>query len=89
MTARQRGVARKAAPTAVPDPLIAAPADAIEEAHAVAALVPPEARAQMIAEAAYYRAEARGFEPGRELDDWFEAEMQIDRLLAAELGLAS
>jgi hypothetical protein len=33
-----------------------------------------EARRQRIAEAAYYRAERRGFEPGRELDDWCEAE---------------
>jgi hypothetical protein len=55
----------------------------------VAALVPPEARAQMIAEAAYYRAEARGFEPGRDLEDWLEAEAQIDRLLEIELVVAS
>ena len=31
----------------------------------------------MIAEAAYYRAEKRGFEPGHELADWFEAESDI------------
>jgi len=36
----------------------------------------------MIAEAAYYIAERRGFEPGAELDDWLEAENEIDRLLA-------
>lgn len=30
-----------------------------------------------IAEAAYYRAEKRGFEPGHELDDWLAAEMEI------------
>jgi Protein of unknown function (DUF2934) len=28
----------------------------------------------LIAEAAYYRAEKRGFEPGHELDDWLAAE---------------
>jgi hypothetical protein len=89
MAVRQRGSARASAPIAVPDPLIAAPADAVEEAHAVAALVPPEVRAQMIAEAAYYRAEARGFEPGWDLEDWLEAEAQIDRLLAVELVVAS
>lgn len=33
---------------------------------------------QMIAEAAYYRAQARGFAPGRELDDWLEAEAEVD-----------
>jgi len=33
-------------------------------------------RAFRIAETAYYKAEARGFEPGRELDDWLEAEAE-------------
>lgn len=32
---------------------------------------------QMIAEAAYYRAEKRNFEPGYELQDWLEAEQAI------------
>jgi hypothetical protein len=35
-------------------------------------------RESMIAEAAYYRAERRGFAPGRELDDWLAAEREID-----------
>ena len=30
-----------------------------------------------IAVNAYYRAEKRGFEPGHELDDWREAELEI------------
>jgi len=46
--------------------------------------VEPEEREAMIAEAAYYRAEARGFEPGHELEDWLAAESEIDRLLEAE-----
>jgi len=29
-----------------------------------------------IATAAYYKAEARGFIPGQELDDWLEAEAE-------------
>ncbi|MFA6051488.1 MAG: DUF2934 domain-containing protein [Methylobacter sp.] len=29
-----------------------------------------------IAEIAYYKAESRGFEPGHELEDWFEAESE-------------
>lgn len=33
-----------------------------------------EDRLAYIATAAYYRAEARGFVPGQELDDWLEAE---------------
>ena len=30
-----------------------------------------------IAEYAYYRAENRGFEPGYELEDWYEAEREF------------
>jgi len=36
----------------------------------------------MIAIAAYFLAEARGFAPGGEESDWLRAERQIDRLLA-------
>jgi hypothetical protein len=43
--------------------------------------VDPEARRLMIAQAAYYRAEQRGFEPGHELEDWLEAEARIDLLI--------
>jgi hypothetical protein len=35
-------------------------------------------RQRMIADAAYYRAQARGFEPGYELEDWLQAEADID-----------
>lgn len=35
----------------------------------------------MIATAAYFRAQMRGFEPGAELQDWLEAEAEIDRLI--------
>ena len=37
----------------------------------------------MVAEAAYYRAEKRGFAPGKELDDWLEAEKEIEALTRA------
>lgn len=37
------------------------------------------ARHARIAIAAYYRAERRGFAPGREIDDWLEAEREVDR----------
>jgi len=37
-------------------------------------------RRQMIAEAAYFRAEQRGFEPGNEMHDWLQAEADIERL---------
>jgi hypothetical protein len=35
-------------------------------------------RHQRVSEAAYYRAERRGFAVGYELEDWFEAEKEID-----------
>jgi hypothetical protein len=34
-------------------------------------------RQAKIAVAAYFIAEKRGFEPGRELDDWFAAEVEL------------
>jgi hypothetical protein len=34
---------------------------------------------RQIAEAAYYRAQERGFEPGREEQDWLEAEAELIR----------
>lgn len=40
-------------------------------------------REARIAVAAFFAAEARGFAPGRELDDWLQAERQIDEDLAA------
>lgn len=42
---------------------------------------PESERCQMIAEAAYYRAQARNFCPGNELDDWLQAERDIDARL--------
>lgn len=32
-----------------------------------------------IREVAYFRAETRGFEPGHEWEDWFAAELEVDR----------
>lgn len=62
-----------------------------ERRPAATPVVPDETRAvethereAMIAEAAYYRAEARGFEAGHELEDWLAAEREIDLLLEAE-----
>ncbi len=38
----------------------------------------PNNRQEHIAMAAYYRAEARGFVPGLELDDWLDAETEYN-----------
>ena len=40
-----------------------------------------EERSRMITEAAYFRAERRGFAPGGDLEDWLRAEADIDRLI--------
>ncbi|WP_097459752.1 DUF2934 domain-containing protein [Mangrovitalea sediminis] len=47
-----------------------------------AANVTAEQRWRMIADAAFYRAERRGFSPGGEVNDWLEAEAEIEALLA-------
>ncbi|MES1196251.1 MAG: DUF2934 domain-containing protein, partial [Steroidobacter sp.] len=41
-------------------------------------------RRRLIEEAAYHLAEARGFAPGHELDDWLMAEVEVNQRLAAE-----
>ena len=46
------------------------------------ASVSPEQRRNYVEIAAYYIAERRGFAPGDPLQDWIEAEAEIDRLLA-------
>lgn len=37
----------------------------------------PEQLWKQIAEAAYYKAKARGFAPGGEVQDWIEAEAEV------------
>lgn len=48
--------------------------------------VSAEDRHAMIAEAAYLRAERRGFEPGQENEDWLAAEVEVDALLRIGSG---
>lgn len=50
------------------------------------AAVSAEDRRAMIAEAAYLRAERRGFDPGHETEDWLAAEEEVDALLALGQG---
>lgn len=65
-------------------PKKAGPAAAKAKAKAKAADVPSdELRYEMIAHAAYLRAEQRGFAPGQELDDWLAAAAEVDARLAA------
>jgi hypothetical protein len=46
----------------------------------------PKSHREMVAVAAYYRAERRGSGEGGELDDWFEAEAEVDRQPHSEPG---
>jgi len=63
---------RRPAPAAPP---------ATEVSAEVVDLLAGEDRYRMIAERAYFRAEQRGFTPGKELDDWLAAEIEVDALL--------
>jgi DUF2934 family protein len=47
------------------------------------ALIPASLRHDMISEAAYFRAAARGFAPGHEFEDWLAAELEIDEVISA------
>jgi hypothetical protein len=44
--------------------------------------VTADVRRAMIAEAAYHRAAARGFQSGYDVEDWLAAEQEVDRTLA-------
>ena len=44
----------------------------------------PEDLHRWIAEAAYYRAERRGFEPGYEIEDWLAAEAETRERMVRE-----
>jgi hypothetical protein len=48
--------------------------------------VDPQLRHEMIATAAYYIAEQRGFAPGHEEDDWYRAQAAVDRQLSRMLA---
>lgn len=51
--------------------------------QAAGAKLAPEQRQQLVAQAAYFIAERRGFAPGNELEDWLQAEAEIEALLKA------
>ena len=48
---------------------------------AITRFVGQEQRAALIAEAAFFRAEKRGFAPGHETEDWLAAEVEVDATL--------
>jgi hypothetical protein len=49
-----------------------------DERNLCRTVVSNEEKHQLIAEAAYFRAQQRNFVPGHELDDWLTAEAEIE-----------
>lgn len=66
------------AKTARPAEQAAAATQVAQAASAAADDPPMSARDDAIRIAAYARAEARGFVPGHELEDWLAAEREVD-----------
>lgn len=66
-------------PTRAPKPAKTAP-DAPSSGE-TGAQPTPEQLYRMIQETAYFKAKARNFEPGHEVQDWIEAEAEVRRSL--------
>jgi hypothetical protein len=67
-----------------PELVVAAPRAARKKPPAKTARAPTaDERYSMIAEAAYLRAEKRGFKGGDPAADWLEAEREVDSALAS------
>jgi Protein of unknown function (DUF2934) len=60
-----------------------------QSTKSVTHFVGPEQRAALIAEAAYFRAEMRGFASGHETSDWLAAENDVDSKLMRGAGANS
>ena len=59
---------------------------AVESGAPRGTAVSEETRRAMIEQAAYLRAERRGFTAGNEIEDWLAAEAEVDALLKAGNG---
>jgi hypothetical protein len=64
----------------------AAPKSTAASGAATGITVSEDVRRAMIAQAAYLRAERRGFAQGGEVEDWLAAEAEVDALLRAGNG---
>lgn len=77
---------REAKPKPASKPAVAAAAAKPARSRArKPAAIPSDQRRHYIEVAAYHIAERRGFAAGNPLDDWMQAEAEIDRLLAEGL----
>lgn len=75
---------KKTVPPGAPQPSTAQPSE-VTATHLERREIPSfsESREARIAEAAYWRAERRGFIAGQELDDWLAAEKEVDEEIAS------
>ena len=77
---------RRRAPSVPSVPSASADSTSGATTTTTAITVSEEARRMMIAQAAYLRAERRGFTPDSEEEDWLAAEAEVDALLRAGNG---
>jgi hypothetical protein len=82
-TKQQRRRADRSAPRRATD----STSQDLSPAISSAAHQPPESRMSKIARRAHEIYEARGGEHGKALEDWLQAEREIDAELAAEPGI--
>ncbi len=80
-TRKDKATSKASARGAIPakSPTTSAPEDRAD----VGPSISPDEREKLVARAAYFRAEKRGFAPGCELQDWVEAEAEVLRLIGA------
>ena len=79
---RQRLAKREIEPTAAA-PVVKTAANTAADA---APMLSEAELLELISEAAYYRAEKRGFSPGLEAEDWLQAEAEVMARLQAMRG---
>jgi hypothetical protein len=79
----RRGAEQPAARNDVDRGVVSAPAVAVPRSGP---LIPASLRLDMIRDAAFFRAEARGFAPGQEIEDWLAAEQDVDDLIRRRYG---
>lgn len=81
-TAVEPAVAPAAKPAKAPAKPRAKRSESAASAVSNAIQLTPEERHRVVAEAAYFIAERRGFAGGSSIGDWLQAEADIDRMLA-------
>jgi hypothetical protein len=79
--AQQKQTVRKTT-TAKPTAAVKSPAKRVAEKQQKQANIEPQERHRLIAEAAYLIAEERGFQGGMALNDWLQAEAEVDARFA-------